>query len=197
MNKRNIQAVYPLSPMQQGMLFHSLYAPGSGVYVEQMSCIFGGNLDVPAFERAWQHVVERHPILRTSFAWKSLEKVLQVVQREVRISLEQEDWRGIALLDQVAQLEDFLQADRRRGFDVSRAPLMRLSLMRTAEDSWQFVWTHHHALLDGWSVPLLLKEVLTLYEAAHQGQEQTVSIEQPRPYRDYIAWLQKQDMSEG
>ncbi len=195
MSKRNVEAVYPLSPMQQGMLFHSLYAPDSGVYVEQMTCTLGGDLDVVAFERAWQQVVERHPILRTAFVWKRLDRTFQVVHREVGLSLERLDWRGLSAPEQVAQLEAMLRADRCRGFDVSKAPLLRLALMRTAEDSWQFMWTHHHAVLDGWSVPLLLKEVLALYEATRQGR--AVRLESVRPYRDYIAWLQKQDLSKA
>ena len=124
MSKRNIEAVYPLSPMQQGMLFHSLYAPESGVYFEQLSCTLRGDLDVAAFERAWQRVVERHPILRTSFVWKRLDKTLQVVHRRVELPLEKQDWRGLSPDEQEAQLEAFLQAERRRGFNLAQPPLL-------------------------------------------------------------------------
>ncbi len=195
MSKRNIEAVYPLSPMQEGMLFHSLYAPDSGVYVEQMLCALEGDLDVACFERAWQYEVERHPILRTAFAWKSLDRMFQVAHRQVPLELEQQDWRELAADAQRARLEEFIQTDRRRGFDVSNAPLMRLALLQVSDASWQFLWTHHHALLDGWSVPLLLKEVLTFYDAARQSQP--IRFEPARPYRDYIAWLQKQDPSQA
>jgi len=195
MSKRNIEAVYPLSPMQQGMFFHSLYAPGSGVYCEQLSCTLRGDLNVLAFERAWQRVVERHPVLRTSFAWKRLDKTLQVVHRRVKISVEQQDWRSLSPADQAAHLEVFLQRERRRGFDLAQAPLIRLALMRTAEDAYYFVWSHHHILLDGWSLPLLLKEVFAFYEAFHRGQD--LHLAPPRPYRDYIAWLQRQDLAEA
>ncbi|MBI5032799.1 MAG: amino acid adenylation domain-containing protein, partial [Chloroflexi bacterium] len=195
MSKRNIEAIYSLSPMQQGMLFHSLYAPESGVYVEQTVCTLEGDLDVPSFERAWKYVTERHPILRTAFAWKRLDKTFQVVHREVHLPFEQHDWRGLSAVEQASRLEDFLQVDRRRGFDVSKAPLMRLALIRTTEESWRFVWTNHHALLDGWSLPLLLKQVLVCYDAYRQSQ--SVSLESVRPYRDYISWLQKQDQSQA
>ncbi|MDY7076204.1 MAG: amino acid adenylation domain-containing protein, partial [Chloroflexota bacterium] len=195
MSKRNIEAVYPLSPMQQGMLFHSLYAPESGVYFEQLSCTLRGNLDVPAFERAWQRVVERHPVLRTSFVWKRLDKTLQVVHRRVRLPLEQQDWRGMSLAEQEARLEAFLQAERSRGFNLAQPPLVRLALMRTEENGHSFVMNHHHLLLDGWSLPLLMKEVMTFYEAFSKDQE--LDLEPGRPYRDYIAWLQKQDATEA
>ena len=181
--------------MQQGMLFHSLYAPESGVYFEQLSCTLRGDLDIPAFERAWQRVVDRHPVLRTSFVWKQLDKMLQVVHRRVKLPLEQQDWRGLPPAEQTARLEALLQRERRRGFDLSQAPLIRLALIRTAEDAYYFVWNHHHILLDGWSQPLLLKEVFAFYEAFRRGQD--LHLEPPRPYRDYITWLQQQDPAEA
>ncbi|MCL5995558.1 MAG: condensation domain-containing protein, partial [Chloroflexi bacterium] len=195
MSKRNIESVYPLSPMQQGMLFHSLYNPDSGVYVEQMTCVFEGELDVPSFARAWQQVVNRHTILRTAFAWKRVDRMLQVVHRETNMPLQQHDWSRLSPSEQAAQLEAFLQADRSHSFDVSKAPLMRLALMRLGANQWQFAWTHHHILLDGWSVPILLREVLTLYEAYRLGREATLP--PTRPYRDYIAWLDQQDLSQA
>ncbi len=191
-NKRNIEAVYSLSPMQQGMLFHSLRAPESGVYFEQLTCTLRGGLDVHAFGRAWQRVLERHPVLRTAFVWKQLDKTLQVVHRQLKLPLEQRDWRHLSPGEQEAHLEAFLQADRARGFDLSQAPLIRLALLRITEDAYYFVWSHHHILMDGWSSPLLLKEVLAFYEAFRGGQE--LHIELPRPYRDYIVWLQRQDL---
>jgi len=195
MSKRNIEAVYALSPMQLGMLFHSLYGPESGVYFEQLSCTLRGELDVRAFQHAWQRVVDRHPILRTAFVWKNLERMLQVVHRRVELSWEEQDWRDLSAAEQETRREAFLRADRARGFDLSRAPLMRLALFRTADDAHTFVWSHHHILLDGWSLPLVLKEVLTFYEAFHQGQD--LRLEQPRPYGDYIAWLQQGDLAQA
>jgi len=189
----NIEDVYPLSPMQQGMLFHSLYAPDSGVYVEQVSSTLHGDLNIQAFERAWQHVVNRHAILRTAFVWEGLDEPLQVVHQQVQLPLEQFDWRTLSHAEQEAKLEAFLQTEQRRGFELSQAPLMRLAIMQLADDTYQFVWSHHHLLLDGWCLPLLLREVLAFYQAYHQGQP--VQLERSRPYRDYIAWLQQQDMS--
>ncbi|MFN8596435.1 MAG: amino acid adenylation domain-containing protein [Anaerolineae bacterium] len=191
MNAKAVEAVYPLSPMQQGMLFHTVYAPESGVYHAQTACALHGDLDVDAFKRAWQCVIDRHAILRTAFAWKRLDKLLQVVHRQVTVPWEQDDWRAVPPADQHMLLLDYLQTDRARGFDLAQAPLLRLALMRTADDAYQFVWSHHHLLLDGWSVPILLKDVFTCYEAMRTGREP--QLEPVRPYRDYITWLQKQD----
>ncbi|MEK7326335.1 MAG: condensation domain-containing protein, partial [Chloroflexota bacterium] len=188
---KNVESFYPLSPMQQGMIFHSLLAPESGMYVEQVSCRLRGCLNIPAFERAWQRVIERYSILRTGFAGEELKEPVQVVHKRVALPLEQQDWRGLTAAEQTARLETFLQAGRARGFKLSEPPLMRLALMRVADDACDFVWCYHHALLDGWSVPLLMREVFAFYDAFQRRQE--LRLAPPRPYRDYIAWLKKQD----
>jgi hypothetical protein len=195
MKMENLESLYKLSPVQQGMLFHSLYAPRSGVYVVQLSCVLHGDLNISAFERAWQRVVDRHPILRTAFHWEELEKPLQVVHRRVSLPLEQQDWRGLSAVEQQQRLAEYQKADRTRGFDLTQAPLLRLALFQVAEDSYHFVWSYHHLLLDGWSLPLILKEVLAFYEAFSRGRD--LRLERSRPYRDYIAWLQQQDMSQA
>lgn len=192
---KNVEDIYPLSPAQQGMLFHALYDPKAGMYLEQKTCTLHGQLDVPAFERAWRRVVERHPVLRTAFVWKGLEEPMQIVRQKVKLSWVQEDWRELAPEEQQAWSEAFLQKDREQGMELSKAPLMRLALFRLADDAYQFTWTHHHILLDGWSLPILFKEVFTFYEAFRQGAD--LYLEQGRPYRDYIAWLQRQDLSQA
>jgi len=193
MTSELIEDIYPLSPMQQGLLFHSLYSAGSGVYVQQMSCTLQGDLDVPAFERAWQRLVDRHAILRTAFVWEDLEEPVQVVHRRVAVPLERKDWRALSAADQEARLADLLDEDRRRGFELSHAPLMRLVLIDLGGDAHQFVWSHHHVLMDGWCNTLLQKEFLAHYEAFAAGRD--LHLPPPRPYRDYIAWLRRRDLS--
>jgi surfactin family lipopeptide synthetase C len=191
----NIEDLYELSPMQQGMLFHSLAAPESGVYVEYVSCTVQGKLNIPAFKRAWQQVMERHPVWRTSFYWEGFDKPLQVVNQHVSLPWQQFDWRVLPPVEQQEQLEALLQAERKRGFELSEAPLMRLVLIQMGEDIYEFIWSHHHLLLDGWSLSLVLKEVFAFYEAFCQGQD--LQLKRSRPYRDYIAWLQEQDLAEA
>ena len=102
MNKKAIEDIYPLSPTQHGLLFHTLYAPTSGVYVEQLACTLRGELDVAAFERAWTQVVERHAVLRSAFVWEGRERPLQVVRRQVAIPWERHDWRTLPPQEQQA-----------------------------------------------------------------------------------------------
>lgn len=188
--QKNIEAIYPLSPLQEGMLFHSLYAPGSGVYVVQLSYRIAGNLNVEAFAHAWHEVMARHQVLCTSFH-ADRDKPLQIVHRNVELPWAEYDWRSLSAEKQREELESLLKDDRERGFDPARPPLMRLMLISLAEDSYQFVWSFHHLLLDGWSMPLLHKDILLLYNAYCQGQK--LDLPRPRPYREYIAWLQQQD----
>lgn len=190
---QNIEDIYPLSPMQQGMLFHSLYEPTSQVYVTQLSCDVLGALNAPAFAQAWQRVSDRHSVLRTAFVWEKLEKPLQIVGRQLPISWEIQDWRTVSPPDYQAQLELFREADRKRGFELSKAPLMRLTLIQFTETHYHLLWTHHHLLLDGWSVPIIFTEVLAEYEGI--CQDQPADLTPPHPYRNYIAWLQQQDDS--
>lgn len=193
MSTPQIQDIYPLSPIQQGMLFHSLQEPGSGVYVVQLDCRLHGVLDIEAFKQAWHRVIARHPILRTDFEWESADEPVQIVYRDVELPFEQRDWRGISAKEQEARLDRVLRADRRRGFNLEQAPLMRLLLIHTDERAYRFIWSVHHTLFDGWSLPIILKEVFTFYGGLCRGHVPALS--PARPYREYIAWLQQQDQA--
>ncbi|MFL9458776.1 amino acid adenylation domain-containing protein [Tolypothrix bouteillei VB521301_2] len=188
---QNLEDIYPLSPMQAGMLFESLYAPDSGVYFEQITCTFTG-LNVRAFEQAWQMLVARHSIFRTAFEWESLSTPVQVVYRQVQVTLNTIDWRDLTKVEQQAQLETFLSSERQQGLQLSQAPLMRLHLLHLDENTYQFVWCHHHILLDGWSLPLVFQDLFEYYQALTDGV--SLALQPTRSYRNYIAWLQQQDL---
>ncbi|MGX6999433.1 amino acid adenylation domain-containing protein [Caballeronia sp. KNU42] len=179
---KSVVDIYPLSPMQSGMLFHTLYAPSSSVYLNQLRADIDG-LDVARFSAAWAAMTARHDILRTGFVPQG-EGWLQWVARSVELPLTHHDLRGHH--DLAAALDDLAAADLKQGFDVTRAPLQRLALVRVDTHRYHFMWTHHHVLMDGWSVAQLLGEVLRHYSGqslpAHGGR-----------YRDYIGWLQKHD----
>ncbi len=194
-NSKNVESIYPLSPMQQGMLFHTLYTPESRMYFQHLTCMLQGCLQVSAFEQAWQRVTERHPVLRTAFVWEKRSKPLQVVCKSVNLQWNHHDWRSLSSDEQKERLGEFLQADRAQGFELDRPPLMHFTLIRVAEDTYQFVWSYHHLLIDGWSLPNIVREVFAFYEVI--GRNDDLYLKLPRPYRDYIAWLQKQDSSKA
>jgi amino acid adenylation domain-containing protein/non-ribosomal peptide synthase protein (TIGR01720 family) len=187
--------LFHLSPMQQGMLFHILYAPNTDVYLGQFSCALEGDLDAGALGIAWQQTLDRHDVLRASFTWENLDEPLQLIHKGVCVPLEQHDWRGLPDHEQGERWEAFVTQERQRGFNLLTPPLMRLAFVRLGSDSYRFVWTHHHLLLDGWSGALLLREVFNTYEALRRGEQ--VRFEPRRPFRDYIAWLDRQDLAKA
>jgi surfactin family lipopeptide synthetase C len=193
MKPADLQDVYELSPIQEGMLFHSLLDPESGVYVEQLHFTLRGAVDVDAFRRAWQDMVDRHPIFRTGFHWEEVGKSLQAVHAGTTIPVEELDWRDVPAADLERRHREFAREERRRGFDLRRPPLMRLVLIRLEEDLTRFFWSFPHIVMDGWSFGLALQEFATLYAAHAQG----LPIELPpaRPYRDYVGWWKRQDMA--
>lgn len=191
----DIQDIYELSPLQKGILFHSLYAPEAGLYFIQFSYTLRGKLNADFLERAWQQLIARHTVLRTSFYWEEIDKPLQVVHQQVKVPLEQEDWRGIEPMEQAKRLKTFLKRDRARGFDFTKAPLMRVSVIRLGNQSYQLVWSKHHLILDGWSGALVMGELFQLYQAFCQGQ--AVPLSKGIPFKNYISWLRKQDLSEA
>ena len=187
----DIEDVYPITPLQEGMLFHSLYAPQSGVYVEHLSCILKGHLDLSAFEAAWAQVLRSCPVLRTRFVWEGLDRPLQVVHSAVALPVGVQDWRSFPPDEQERRWAEYLEVDWRQGFDFATAPLMRLALLRRGEDSWYFLWSHHHILLDGWSGPLVLQQAFDCYRALSAGDPPPRFPR--RPFRDYIAFLSRQE----
>ncbi len=190
----DMEDTYRLAPVQQGVLFHSLYAPRSGDYVLQVGWTVEGGFDAEAFDQAWRAVIARHPILRTAFFWEGLDEPLQVVRRTTGLPWTRVDWRALGPAAQRERLRAFLEEDRRRGFDLRLAPLMRLVAFDLGGDSVQIVWSYHHLLLDGWSVPLVFREIFTLYAGIRQGRR--IELPDVRPYRDYVAWLEANSRAE-
>ncbi len=182
---------YPLSPMQQGMLFHSLDRLDAGIDVEQVLCTLEETLDVSMFLESWDAVLARHDVLRTSLAWEGRPEPVQIVQRAPKLPVSLVDWRDLDSDARLEALTALMAADRARGFDVSQAPLMRLTIATCGPAMVQVLWTFHHVILDGRSFPILLREVFGLYDAARTGRRPVLP--EPRQYRAYIDWLQSQD----
>jgi amino acid adenylation domain-containing protein/non-ribosomal peptide synthase protein (TIGR01720 family) len=189
--RANAKEAYPLSPLQSGILFQTLYEPEVGVYFEQISGEIVGAFNEVAFSKAWQVVCDRHAILRTSFIWRDVDVPLQLIHEQVEVPMRFMDWQGNTSVQVAKNLETFLRDDRGMGFDLDQAPLMRLCVIRTEVEKWIWVWSHHHLLLDGWSVSLIFKEVLQIYEATCRSKPLELPLS--NPYSQYIAWVESQD----
>jgi amino acid adenylation domain-containing protein len=192
-SQKNIEAIYPLSPMQHGMLFHSLCDPESGVYVEQIILTLQGDVHLAAFQSAWQQVVDRHSIFRTSMVWENRQTPLQVVWKQVDLPWTNMNWLHLSPTEQKQQFSELLVSQQKQGFHFKEAPLMDCTLIQLTNNTYQFIWKYHHVLIDGWCLPIIFKEVLRFYEA--QLQSKTCYLPAPTPYRDYIIWLSSQDQS--
>jgi amino acid adenylation domain-containing protein/non-ribosomal peptide synthase protein (TIGR01720 family) len=190
-NARNVEDVYPLGPMQEGLLLHTLLAPESGIYLMQDRYELHGQLEVDIFRRAWQQVVANHSVLRTGFHWRSGSRPHQVVYREVELPLLLVDLRGLDATEQRVRIDTELHSELRDGLPLERAPLLRLRLFRTADERYLFARSHHHILLDAWCLSPLLVEFSSHYHALLEGR---LPERRSMPsYRDYIEFLARQD----
>ncbi|MBX3316490.1 MAG: amino acid adenylation domain-containing protein [Phycisphaeraceae bacterium] len=184
---RNIEDIYPATPMQEAMLFDALYGAGGAANLEQFTFLIRGPLDAGAYREAWRRVVHRHQALRARFAWPEGERPLQAIAREVDLPWAEEDWTGLSAEAARARLDAFLLSDRRRFFDVSKAPLMRFVLVRLGPDLHRLVWTFHHILVDAWSVSIILGDVDKNYAAVRRGGPD--GLPPAKRLRDVVAWI--------
>ncbi|AFZ01576.1 type I polyketide synthase [Calothrix sp. PCC 6303] len=195
MQEKQAEDIYELTPVQKGMLFHCLYESELSLYFFQHIFNIQGNLDLEAFTKAWQLVIDRHPILRTGFYWHEIENPLQIVYNQVQVPLDYYDWCDIDPATQKSQFTSLILSDRQNNFDFAQPCLMRHTVIRLSHDSYQYVWSMNHIIIDGWGGSLVFQEFVEIYGALCQNQE--ICLTPTRPFRDYINWLQQQDISKA
>ncbi|AVF26547.1 non-ribosomal peptide synthase/polyketide synthase [Paenibacillus larvae] len=190
-----VENIYPLTPMQKGMLFHSLYDSNSGAYFQQTRFDLHGDLDMDSFSKSLDEVSQRYDIFRTNFyrGWK--DQPLQIIFRNKKIGLKFEDLREMKETEQNDWICLYAEKDKIRGFDLAKDELMRLIVLRTCETRYHVIWSFHHILMDGWCLPLITKEIFEHYTAVLQQRQP----ERPlvTPYSQYIEWLGQQDHDEA
>lgn len=167
----NVDAVFALSPQQEGFLYHSVADGDAGVFVTQVVLDLTGEIAPDAFRAAWESAVVHHDMLRTIFLWDGLDEPVQVVRSAVDLPFDTLDWSE-AKTDDTAE---FLRRDRQKGFDLSQAPLMRVTLIRKSSTAWTVIWTFHHILLDGWSSQIVLRDVMRSYAGQALQDAQGIS----------------------
>lgn len=186
-----IDDIYTLTPMQAGLLYHTLQDPTGSMYVEQGRCRLVGRLDASRLISAWRQAVERHDALRTCVQWKGLRHPVQVVHREVELPVTTEDWAGIDYEGSEQRLASWLNKDLEAGFDLTRPPLLRVALLQLTQSEYALVWTFHHLILDAWAEANMLTEVMRFYESG------SVAAEPAPKFRDYVRWLKTSDNTES
>jgi amino acid adenylation domain-containing protein len=174
----------PLTPLQNGILFHALREQNRAAYVEQLCCFVEGDLHVEAFRRAWQTLVRRHDALRVSFHWDGAGQPIQRVQSQAIAS--------VMVVDATHDLDALCRQERETPFDLRSAPLMRIVLVRLPGESHALIWTHHHLILDGWSVGILVQDLIRIYNA--ECEPRAVPADPPvRSFAPFVRWLMRQD----
>ncbi|MGE7991997.1 non-ribosomal peptide synthetase [Pseudomonas sp. NPDC089554] len=190
-----IEDVYPLTPMQEGLLLHTLLEPGTGIYYMQDRYRINSALDPQRFTAAWQAVVARHEALRASFSWNAGEAMLQIIHKPGNTPVDYQDWRELDDTAQEARLQALHKAEREAGFELLREAPFHLRLVRVADERYWFMMSNHHILIDAWCRSLLMNDFFELYQALGEGRQAQLPV--PPRYRDYIGWLQRQDLNEA
>ncbi|MBV8997201.1 MAG: AMP-binding protein, partial [Pseudonocardiales bacterium] len=188
---RTVEDIYPLTPMQTGMVFHGLSQGDQGVYFEQITFVLDGVHDPHQLGAAWQLVVDRTPILRSRVIWEDVNEPLQLVQRQATVPITYLDWTQLPDTQRAAELTRLLDHDRTQGMDLSTAPLLRIVIATLSDTEIHLIWTFHHVLLDGWSVFQVLSDVFACHAALAEGRGPELMAR--RPFREYLHWLSRQD----
>ncbi|MFI1741190.1 non-ribosomal peptide synthase/polyketide synthase [Streptomyces sioyaensis] len=190
-----VDDIYPLTPMQAGMLFHGLMDPSSGAYFNQVQLVLSGVTDPAALATAWQQASDANPMLRTRLVWEETAQPLQIVRTRATVPITHHDWSGWTPERCERALETLLAEDRAAGLDLTTAPLMRLALIRLSADRVRLVWTFHHVLLDGWSAAQVFDEICERYAALTAGRRPEVPSR--APFSSYLRWLAEQDSTQA
>ncbi|WP_028595413.1 condensation domain-containing protein, partial [Paenibacillus assamensis] len=193
--KPEIQDIYSLSPMQEGILFHAMLDSKSTAYFEQIEFDIAGEVDVELVEESMNAVIARHDVFRTVFVTDKVKQPRQVVLKERPITVHYEDWVALSQDEQQEKLCQFRAADMAKGFDLVKDPLMRLTVFKLAATSYRWIWSHHHIVMDGWCVSIVMKQFMEYYQLKKQGL--LVPRYKAVPYSSYIAWLGEQDKEEA
>ena len=186
----DLETAYPLSPLQQGLLFHAAYDSSADPYRVQLCLDIEGALDQPSMHEAWQRLLDRHESLRVAVIEQD-GVPLQIVRHGLALPWREEDWSALGEAAFQRRLAAFLDQDRAQGFDFASGPLLRVALLRRSASRWVMVLTNHHLVLDGWSLSVLLNELVALYSQQQDGGADILPA--PRAYRDYLTWLTRQD----
>ncbi|CCF12774.1 plipastatin synthase subunit D [Brevibacillus laterosporus GI-9] len=194
-DKQNVEDIYFLSPMQAGMLFHSLKDTEQHTYFEQLDFPIQGELSVELVEQAANHLISRYSILRTAFLYKNVSKPLQVVLKQRPIKVDYRDIRHLNEQQQHTYLTDLKNADKAKGFSLSGDSLTRYTVVQRGDESWNLIWSYHHILMDGWCFGIVMDDFFRLYEQARTNKQ--LPMDRVVPYSRYIKWLEQQDQEEA
>ncbi|NER13684.1 hypothetical protein GWK08_09560 [Leptobacterium flavescens] len=192
--KPKIEAIFPLTNMQQGLLFHYLSASHDQGFLH-VQCSLKGFLNTSLLEKAWEHTIKRHQVLRTTVHWKNIEKPVQLVHPEKSMNWRYLDWKTYSKEKKEEELSKLKATDREAGTDFEQGPLLNITLIEMEKDVFCLLWPCHHLLLDGWSSNNILKDVFAYYQAF--SEDKAPVLEALPSYKSYLNWTKTHDSSEA
>ena len=194
--KANIEDIYPLTPMQEGMLFYSLNRDTAGAYFEQVSYRLHGELDIEPVKKSLKALMQRHDILRTVFIHEKVKRPVQVVMKERKIDFTYEDVGSVKTkAEREARVKEIKEQDRQRPFVLSKDVLIRVTVVKLARDEYEFTWSHPHIIMDGWCMGIIIGEYLEIYRSFLENRPPDLA--PVKPFKSYIQWLGKRDIRES
>src|ERR1700733_314435 len=188
-------ASYRLSPIQEGMLFHHIQNPHTGVDIEQLVCTLPEAVDVDALRYACQRLVDRHSVLRTSLSWEKLETPIQSVHPQVEAPFHLIDLTPLDPDRRQERFNGFFEENRITGIRLDQAPLCRFTLIKLGASDFTLIVTFHHVAMDGRSFPRILNELFAEYDARREGK--SVDFPEGKPYTEYLDWLDILDLGKS
>ena len=194
-SKAKVEAIYPLNFLQQALLFHSLQE-GDDQGLLRVKCVLNGKINVEAFQDAWRQTIQRHEVLRTSVHWENLEKPVQVVHKEVLLPFVLHDLSGNSESEQKAKFDKLTNSDVAESLNLTKAPVLRIFLIRLSGDKHILFWDCHHILVDGWSASIILQDLLAFYDAYCSG-DKAAGLPAVPSYKSYLNWLKNQDQTKS
>ncbi len=194
-DKRNVKNLYALTPLQEGILFHSLMDASGSTYFEQACFNVNGQVNVAFFQKAWNELIRRHDALRTIFVMKNVPQPLQIVLKQRELTIRVEDITHLTPEDQDDRIEAFRSEDRKTPFDLTKDLLIRINLFKRKDNLHTLVWSFHHIIMDGWSVSVLYEELAVIYTALLQDKK--YHLPEPIQFNSYIKWLKGRNNKEA
>ncbi|MCP4218658.1 MAG: non-ribosomal peptide synthetase, partial [bacterium] len=193
--KSDVKDAYPLTPMQEGMLYHYLMGSKDTDHFKQISYRIEGEFNPGRFQEAFNLLIDRHDILRTIFVFEKVKKNLQVVLKKRTSNVHFQDISHLSEVPREQYIEEFKEKDREKGFDLSKDILLRYSILQVSPTSYEMILLLHHIIIDGWSTGMLIREMMVIYGFLRDGMP--INLPRAAPYGTYIKWLEKQNPQAG
>ncbi|WP_434813447.1 surfactin non-ribosomal peptide synthetase SrfAC [Bacillus halotolerans] len=190
-SKDQVQDMYYLSPMQEGMLFHTILNPGQSFYLEQITMKVKGDFNIKCLEESMNVIMDRYDVFRTVFIHEKVKRPVQVVLKKRQFHIEEMDQTHLSESEQTDKINEYKAQDKIKGFDLTRDIPMRAAIFKKADNSFEWVWSYHHIILDGWCFGIVVQDLFKVYNALRE--QKPYSLPPVKPYKEYIKWLEKQD----